>query len=120
MRRSSKPASVRGSRDSFAGFFKGEDNPSPIAYEAGVPQALRMMNSQEMHRGTRVISALSQKNKQPENLIEQIYLAALARRPADEEREIALRYVKSQPDANRALADVVWALLNSTEFVTNH
>lgn len=111
---------VRGTRDSYASFFKGEDNPSPTSYEAGVPQALRLMNSQEMHRGTRVVSALSQKNNQPESLIEQIYLAALARCPTDDEREIVLRYVKSQPDANRALADVIWALLNSTEFVTNH
>lgn len=111
---------ARGTRDSFAGFFKGEDNPSPTAYEAGVPQALRMMNSSDMHRGIRVVSALSQKSKEPEKLIEQMYLAALTRRPTDEEHEIALRYVKSQPDANRAWADVVWALLNSTEFVTNH
>lgn len=111
---------ARGSRDSFANYFKGEDNPSPVAYEAGVPQALRMMNHQDMHRGSRVVSALGREHRSPEAMVKQIYLAALTRRPMDEEREIVLRYVKSQPDVNRAMADVVWTLLNSAEFVTNH
>jgi hypothetical protein len=111
---------ARGPRDSFASFFKGEDNPSPTAYEVGVPQALKLMNSQEMQRGSRVVSALSKKTKEPAALIEQFYLSALSRRPTQSEQDIAVRHVKSQPDANRALADIVWALLNSTEFVTIH
>ena len=111
---------ARGTRDSFASFFKGEDNPAPTAYEVGVPQALRLMNSQEMQRGSRVVGALAQKHKQPEALIEQLYLATLARRPSDEERQLVMNHVQSQPEATRALADVVWALLNCTEFVTNH
>jgi hypothetical protein len=111
---------ARGTRDSFASFFKGEDNPSPLAYETGVPQALRLMNAQEMYRGSRVISLLGQKHKETEILIEQIYLAALCRRPSPDELSIVIKHFKSQPDANRALNDVVWALLNSTEFVTNH
>jgi hypothetical protein len=78
------------------------------------------MNSQDMHRGSRVVGQLAQKNKQPEVLLEQLYLATLTRRPTDEERQIVLRHLKSQPDPTRALYDVVWALLNSTEFATNH
>lgn len=111
---------ARGTRDSFASFFKGEENPSPTQYEAGMPQALRMMNSQDMQRGSRVVGMLSQKSKEPALIVEQLYLATLTRRPTDAERQIVLEHVKSQPDATRALADVVWALLNSTEFITNH
>lgn len=111
---------ARGGRDSFASFFRGEENAAPTAYETGVPQALRLMNSQDMHRGSRVVGQLAQKNKQPEVLLEQLYLATLTRRPTDEERQIVLRHLKSQPDPTRALYDVVWALLNSTEFATNH
>ena len=111
---------ARGTRDSFAGFFKGEENAAPTAYEIGVPQALRLMNSQDMHRGSRVVGALGQKTKEPEVIVEQLYLATLTRRPTAAELEIALKYAKSQPDPTRALHDVAWALLNSTEFTTNH
>jgi hypothetical protein len=35
---------ARGTRDSFASFFKGEDNAAPTAYEVGVPQALKNLS----------------------------------------------------------------------------
>jgi len=111
---------TRSTRDQFASFFRGEENPAPTAYETGMPQALRLMNSQEMFRGSRVVAALSQGNREPKSIIEQLYFAALARRPTDDELGIALRYVNSQAEPTRALNDVVWALLNGTEFVTNH
>jgi hypothetical protein len=111
---------LRSTRDQFASFFRGEENPAPTAYETGMPQALRLMNSQDMFRGSRVVAALGRKYERPESMIEPIYLAVLARRPTEEERRIALGYVKAQPEAPRALNDVVWALLNGTEFVTNH
>lgn len=111
---------ARGTRDSFASFFKGEDNAAPTAYEVGVPQALKLMNAQEMFRGSRVVAELTKKNDKHDLLLERIYLAALARRPTEEERTIALRYVKEQPDWRKGFNDVIWALLNSTEFATNH
>ena len=111
---------ARGTRDTYASFFRGEESPSPTAYETGVPQALRLMNSQDMFRGSRVVSALSQKSKSPEVIVEQIYLAVLSRQPTDEDRQIVMRYLKAQPEQTKALNDIVWALLNSTEFVTNH
>lgn len=111
---------ARGTRDSYASFFKGEENAPPTAFETGLPQALRLMNSQEMYRGTRVVSELSKSSKDPERILDQVYLAALTRRPTTAEREIVARYLKSHPDGSRALSDVIWALLNGTEFVTNH
>jgi hypothetical protein len=111
---------ARGQRDSFANFFNGEENPSPIAYEAGLPQALKLMNSQEMQRGSRVVSFLAKKSPEPENIVHHLYLAILARPPSSEERTIAVDYVKAHKEPTKALADVTWALLNSTEFVTIH
>jgi hypothetical protein len=111
---------ARGQRDSSASFFKGEDNPSPIAYEAGLPQALRLMNSQEMQRGSRVVSFLAKRSSEPEKIVNGLYLAILARPPSEEERTIAVDYVKSHKEPTKALADVAWVLLNTTEFVTIH
>jgi hypothetical protein len=40
--------------------------------------------------------------------------------PRPEESSRMLRYLDSQPDARAALADIYWALLNSSEFRFNH
>ncbi len=55
--------------------------------------------------------------------VETLYLAALGRKPTDAESAKLVAYVeKGGPsgDPNLALADVFWALLNSSEFVFNH
>jgi hypothetical protein len=55
--------------------------------------------------------------------VESLFLATLARAPDDEERTMfsdALAECKSSDDHLRALSDMFWALLNSTEFAFNH
>ena len=55
--------------------------------------------------------------------VEVLFLAALTRRPTDEELERYASYVdRGGPsgDKKKALADVFWVLLNSTEFLFNH
>lgn len=111
---------ARSGRDSAANFFKGEENPSPIAYEAGLPQALRLMNSQEMQRGSRVVALLAKRSPEHDKIVNGLYLTILARPASEEEQKIALEYVKAHGEPTKALADVAWALLNTTEFVTIH
>ncbi len=113
---------LRGTRDNFAGYFKGEDGAAPTSYQTGLPQALRLMNSQDMT--TRVSKAVGQllnkHNRDTSAVIEQVYLASLARRPTDDERQTALAHIESQKDAATGLNDLLWVLLNSAEFVANH
>jgi hypothetical protein len=62
--------------------------------------------------------------------IETLYLATLSRKPRLKEAERMLQFVESGGAAktdkptdeqkNAALADVLWALLNSSEFIVNH
>jgi hypothetical protein len=55
--------------------------------------------------------------------VEALYLTVLSRRPRAEELSRMVRYVESggpRKDPRAALADVLWALLNSTEFIVNH
>ena len=58
-----------------------------------------------------------------EQKLETLFLSALSRRPsADEQRRFG-EYLSSggaAANANAALADVFWALLNSSEFMLNH
>jgi hypothetical protein len=55
--------------------------------------------------------------------VETLYLAALGRPPGAAERDRLVAYIEGggpRGDADRALADVFWALLNSSEFGVNH
>jgi hypothetical protein len=53
--------------------------------------------------------------------IDALYLAALGRFPRDSERARYLAAIKDDKEGGRqALADVFWALLNSSEFLFNH
>jgi hypothetical protein len=55
--------------------------------------------------------------------IEALYLAALTRKPSPEELQRLTDYAASggpKKDENQALADIFWALLNSSEFLMNH
>lgn len=55
--------------------------------------------------------------------VEMLFYGALNRRPTAEETKTLLTYVTSKDDGRTeqaALADVLWVLLNSSEFNTNH
>jgi hypothetical protein len=52
--------------------------------------------------------------------IETLFLAALSRLPRDAERQRFVSHVEKSDDRSQALSDVMWALLNSPEFLCNH
>ena len=53
-------------------------------------------------------------------VVREAYLRALGRRPTGAEADRALDYVKAAPNEAQGMRDLVWALLNTKEFVTNH
>ena len=55
--------------------------------------------------------------------VEALFLASVTRQPTEEERERYASYIdRGGPsgDKKKAVADVFWVLLNSTEFLFNH
>lgn len=52
-----------------------------------------------------------------EQIVDQLYAAAIGRNPTSEERTAALACVDRQSSVRIGLEDVVWALLNSNEFL---
>lgn len=106
-------------RENFLTFFRVED-PNPLDYQSGIPQALRLMNSPMSNSVTAAMNHLLRTEGTPDQVVERIYLSALARRPtADESRKVT-EYVSRQTDRRAAYGDVLWALLNTSEFVLNH
>ena len=50
-------------------------------------------------------------------VLEDLYLAGLCRRPTGVERERALGLIARRPDRRAALEDVLWGLVNAKEFL---
>jgi hypothetical protein len=116
-----------GNRQLFADKFG--DQEKRTEYHSSIPQALTMMNNAMIINATHpdhsqvlgaIVAAPFMNNA---GRIETLFLAALARKPRAEEAEKFLRYVereKTTAAQKKALSDVFWALLNSTEFKFNH
>lgn len=95
------------------------DDPTEFSY--GVPQLLRLMNSNLSNSSREVADRLLKaSNGDGRKALEDIYLTALARRPTEAEVKKMSDFVGKQSDPNKGYAGVFWALLNSAEFMSNH
>jgi hypothetical protein len=117
-----KGAAVKGKlnngRDAFVAFFGVGDDADPTEYQAGIPQALRLMNSNQFAGGHLLTEA--SKAKTQAGVVEELYLGTLSRRPTAAEHDTMAAYVRKHKDPKDASADILWALLNSSEFTLNH
>ncbi len=128
--RSDNPFAIADStpRGRFLELFR-DSAESPLRKETTILQALAMIN------GDFVTSATSPENSSTlrsivdfplmsdEDRLEAIFLAALSRRPSDDEIQKCLELLKSAPTSDASantLGDIFWALLNSSEFLLNH
>jgi hypothetical protein len=108
--------------------FNSTERPSEV--QTSILQALTLMNGKfigdltsldEKKNGT--VAAIDAPFFTTSQKIEALYLAVLSRKPAADELAKLTTYVdKGGPggDSRKALADVFWALLNSSEFGFNH
>jgi len=91
---------------------------------ASLSQVLHLAISGDIERkigtGDGRVARIMKEKTTPEKAIGEIYLAAYSRLPTGNELEFSVNYVRRQPDLRRGLEDLVWALLNSREFMFNH
>ncbi len=59
-------------------------------------------------------------NLEPEALIKAAYLRSLSRLPTDDEMATSKKYMTQSEDVVSAARDLLWALINTKEFVLNH
>jgi hypothetical protein len=91
--------------------------------EGSIPQALILMNNREISRaieakGSNLLAGVLRKYAQDEEAVRALYFKALARKPTDSEMAKAVAYVHMVGKREEAFEDLLWALLNSTEFQT--
>ncbi|RUL86306.1 DUF1549 domain-containing protein [Tautonia sociabilis] len=101
----------------------GVDPSTPADEVLGtIPQALFLMNSPLLERaiarprGT-LDRILAEHPNNPEAL-EAVYLQVLARSPSAEEQRLCLEYLTDVGDRREGFQDVMWALINSAEFIS--
>ena len=105
-------------RDQFVQFFlAGAEQGNTAEYEAGIPQALRLMNSRIVGNPA-AVRAIAPPGAKPAEAFEAIYLAALSRRPTTDEVTRLKEYVAKVENLNEAYGDILWAVLNGSEFTT--
>jgi hypothetical protein len=106
--------------DSFGRPDPNQDPPCERTSDTSVVQALHLMNAPKLH--AKVTSdegraaALAASKKTTAEIVEELYLLVYCRQPSAEERANALRRFEGVP-RRQATEDLLWALLNTPEFV---
>jgi hypothetical protein len=111
--------------DAFGRPNASTDAPCERDLRTSVVQSLHLMNSQVLQaklanpQGRAHLLAAS--DKKPDEIVTELYLAAFTRPPTSGELEAAsARFGSGAKERQAATEDVLWALLNSPEFVFNH
>ena len=96
--------------------------------EANLAQSLHLLNSSEIQgkisKGKRLQRILKDKQSSDEQKLEELWLACFARTPTEDELQVALGHItakRAEPKTGEKVAyeDLVWALLNTKEFLFN-
>jgi len=113
----------RGVRGQFIQTFGYDPSVSRDEVTGAIPQALMLMNSPVVNQG---ISGANRRGalgrllagvNEDDQLATELYLRVLARMPSESELQTCLNYVKETNNRREAFEDILWALVNSTEFL---
>jgi hypothetical protein len=105
-------------------YYQGERAMPPVDKNVASPvQAMMMMTSPVVTKrvtaeGDTRVADLIKSKKSDDQALEELFLAALTRRPTADELEVGKRVLAK--DRKTGLENIQWALLNSTEFMVNH
>ena len=116
------PQSRSGPRLLFNSIFGFDPSTRRDEVAGSIPQALAMMNSpfisQQINaRRGRVLPGLLSEVSSDRQLVEELYLRVLSRQPTRQELKVCLDYRKDISIRAEAFEDILWALLNHSEFI---
>ncbi len=114
-------------RPGLEGLFKSEFefDPSlkPDDVEGSITQVLLLMNNQDINQRikaekTNLLARILKAYPSDDEALKMVYLRTLARKPTDREMDRCRQYLQKTGHRAEAFEDILWALLNSTEFQT--
>ena len=112
----------RNPRALFAAVFGYDPSEPRQDVNGSVPQALMLMNSPVVNRlisarRPRGLGELLRQTSSDEALIEELYLRCLSRPPLKVETQKALKHIRKVKDRAAGFEDLLWVLINSSEFM---
>ncbi|HTQ40851.1 MAG TPA: DUF1549 domain-containing protein [Pirellulales bacterium] len=116
-------ALLRSPRNQFDQIFGFDPSVPKDEVTGSIPQALLMMNGPQINRainGYRPGTGLGQllsSTTDDEAVATELYLRCLGREPNKTELQTCLTHVKQSKNRAAGFEDVLWALINSTEFL---
>lgn len=106
--------------------FGTDEGDEATTFNGSIPQVLMMFNGELIKTATSVdkggfLDEVARSNAKNASKIDDLYLAALARKPSPVEIKVANAIMLSRKgDAIGSLQDIWWAVLNSNEFILIH
>ncbi len=93
--------------------------------EANLAQSLHLLNSSEVQGklsagSGRAAQLAGDKNRSREDKVREIYLRVYSREPQSDEMTVAVEHLSKAKDEKLAYEDILWALINTKEFLFNH
>jgi hypothetical protein len=113
--------------DAFGRPNSSSDCPCERNMKPAISQALHLMNAEGLQgkltstaEGA-TVQRLASGGMTPREIVDELYLICYGRLPVEEEAAVAVGQFGEGAEARRrAVEDVLWALINSAEFVFNH
>jgi hypothetical protein len=107
--------------DAFGRPDANQDPPYERAADSTIVQALHMMNAPELHKKISHddgrAAKLAASDKPPHEIVDELYLLIYGRFPTGEERQAVTAVFESGADRRAASEDLMWALMNTPEFI---
>jgi hypothetical protein len=108
--------------DAFGRPDANQDPPCERTGETTVVQALHLMNAPSLHRrltdDASRVARLASSSQSPEQIVEELYLATYSRLPTNEELLATAEIIRgASTERRQAIEDLLWALLNTPEFI---
>jgi Protein of unknown function (DUF1549)/Protein of unknown function (DUF1553) len=92
--------------------------------DSNLAQALQLINgptiNEKIRNPNNRLGKLLAAKKSESDILNDLYLAALSRAPSADEQAAALGHVAKGADKRKAWEDVLWAVLNTREFLFRH
>ena len=104
-------------RSSRASICSCETKPDPT-----LSQTLHLLVGKNIRQAINagLVDRLLKAGKKPNEMLDELFVRCLSRKPTKRERKRLMELVKGYEQDKKVYRDVLWSLLNSTEFSFNH
>jgi hypothetical protein len=111
--------------DAFGRPDPNQDPPCERVPDTTIVQALHLMNSQSVYdkvtKDAGMAAELASSDRTSEKIVDRLYLSIYSRLPSEKERSVLVKLINESGEKKRqVVADIMWAMLNTPEFVFKH